>query len=267
MQLTWVFGFCLVCIDSDLKNTMSQVVDLNNGALAHFLAGDYDNAIRLLLDAINTAKCSHQVPTESFVRYQSVSRDHRTLPIVNLSIMPGHCVHSSIVKGLSLARSVHSEPLSSEIASQGAHSMYNRAYILSEHQDSCSLQVKHQQSTCGILLYNIALMNHNIGIHWGVSAALSQALRLYQASLESLDDQRWRESIDIQKVKLAILNNMGNIHAHLFQFEKTQKCLHKLRLALFEPSTSMVEMLDEDITFFFLNSLFQGKELLLAPAA
>ena len=242
---------------------MSQVVDLNNGALAHFLAGDYDNAIRLLLDAINTAKCSHQVPTESFVRYQSVSRDHRTLPIVNLSIMPGHCVHSSIVKGLSLARSVHSEPLSSEIASQGAHSMYNRAYILSEHQDSCSLQVKHQQSTCGILLYNIALMNHNIGIHWGVSAALSQALRLYQASLESLDDQRWRESIDIQKVKLAILNNMGNIHAHLFQFEKTQKCLNKLRMAL----TSMVEMLDEDITFFFLNLLFQGKELLLSPAA
>lgn len=243
---------------------MSQVVELNNGALAHFLAGDYDNAIRLLrcaLDAINTTKCSRQVPTESFVRYQSVSRDHKTLPIVNLPIMPGHCMHSSIVKGLSLAQSVHSEPLSSEIASQGAHSMYNRAYILSEHQDS------YQQSTCGILLYNIALMNHNIGIHWGVSAALSQALRLYQASLESLDDQRWRESIDIQKVKLATLNNMGNIHAHLFQFEKTQKCLKKLRMALLEPSTSMVEMLDEDITFFFLNSLFQGKELLLAPAA
>lgn len=196
-----------------------------------------------------------------------------------------------------------------------AFTMYNRALILTrnDEQDAALLRTR------AILLYNLALVYHNVGIHRGVSAALWQALRLYEMALETLDkhvpaqpadDEQqqqhapastagvaswmWR-LLDVEKLLLALLNNMGNIHAHLFHLENTHACMNSLRMVL-EASTATTNLLlrggnssnsnsssstttsssnpprivatmDEDHMFFLLNSLFQGKELCFAPAA
>ncbi len=163
--------------------------------------------------------------------------------------------------------------------------MYNRALVLSRSDEEDMQLVR----TSAIILYNQALINHNIGMHFGVSTALWEALHLYEKALELLDNYLpkyqqtlpntsicwiWR-ILDVEKLLLALLNNMGNIHAHLFHLENTNACMRSLRIVL-EASTATTRLLarnnisltmDEDYVFFLLNSLFQGKELCLAPAA
>jgi len=164
--------------------------------------------------------------------------------------------------------------------------IYNRGLVLSPADEADKQLVR----TASIVLYNLALINHNIGIRCGVSNALWEALQLYEKSLEILDRHMprhhhssptsaslswiWR-ILDVEKLLLALLNNMGNIHAHLFHLENTNACMKSLRLVL-DAATATSRLLesneaaivmDEDYIFFLLNSLFQGKELCFAPAA
>jgi len=178
----------------------------------------------------------------------------------------------------------------SPTASAGsAFTMYNRALVLS-HADENEKPITR---TGAIILYNLALVYHNIGMHLGISACLWQALRLYEQALEILDRQLPREGegtlsntticwywriMDVEKLLLALLNNMGNIHAYLFHLENTNACMKSLRLVLevstatsllthVHGSTSSPIAKDEDYIFFLLNSLFQEKALGFAPAA
>jgi hypothetical protein len=170
----------------------------------------------------------------------------------------------SILKAKSL-RTTHPEASCSFTSLPGtACSMYNRALVMQENQDDFTLLVRFHNRTTSIILYNLALVHHNIGVHLGISALLSHALQLYGRALDSLE-RGDREDGDSHKLLLAILNNMGNIHAHFFHFENTRQCLNKLQLVL--ASSNSVMNSDEDYIFFFLNALFQGKELCFAPAA
>lgn len=178
-------------------------------------------------------------------------------------------------------------------AAGNAFTMYNRALVLSlsDEEDESLFR------TLAIILYNQALVQHNIGMHLGVSASLWHALKLYEQALETLDkhiprqqqyDQTlpkaatlcwiWR-IMDVEKLLLAILNNMGNIHAYLFHLENTNACMKSLRMILeASTSTSLLAnahatsstsqmVMEEDYVFFLLNSLFQEKALCFAPAA
>lgn len=186
------------------------------------------------------------------------------------------------------------------------YTMYNRALVLSSsaNEDPHTLNW-----TRAVLLYNLALVYHNIGIHQGVSSALGEALMYYESALDSALGCHiprvstpgqyesnpslnclWR-MFHTEKILLAILNNMGNIHAHLCHLENTRACMESMRLVLAgsaaisdmvyngnhdvgmmsltyisEVASNPIAMSD-DYTFFLLNSLFQGKGLLLAAAA
>jgi tetratricopeptide (TPR) repeat protein len=186
------------------------------------------------------------------------------------------------------------------------YTMYNRALVLSSPEDDDPQMLVR---TRAVLLYNMALVHHNIGIHHGVLSSLWEALRLYELALDTLDRHIPRECgpngsmsntalcfmwrmLNVEKLLLAILNNMGNIHAYLLHLENTRACMESLRIVL-EASAAVSSMLQqagndgfadmnmtgrnetpvdvpamsEDYIFFLLNSLFQGKELILAAAA
>ena len=186
------------------------------------------------------------------------------------------------------------------------HTMYNRALVLSSPQDE---DLNMLVRTRAVLLYNLALVHHNIGIHRGVSWALWEALKYYEQAMDTLDSQlprtcgpggsistaalsfMWR-TLNVEKLLLAILNNMGNIHAHLFHLENTRACMVSLRMVL-EASAAVSRIIDhsgnygvdsripigriettsnnlamsEDYIFFLVNSIFQTNALLLAAAA
>ena len=271
------------------------VAELNNLALAHFIRGDYDEAIVLLrlaferftasrkqqpsvldstyatiatTDGQNSSKSTAQQP--STLNFRQVGKRKRaTTTREELPPIMMYCeeVDSTIQPKMYLPSQTRVEPAFSLSSSPGtAYSMYNRALVLSSDEDDHSFLVTNQHQTSAILLYNLALVHHNIGVHLGVSAALPHALQLYEMSLRALRDGC--RLVDVQKLLLAIVNNVGNIYAHLFQFENTQRWQNDLRvlLTLFLSGSSTATR-DEDYVFFFLNALLQGKELCLAPAA
>lgn len=257
---------------SEMTNRIANaIVELNNGALTHFINGDHDKAIVMLRMAFETFESHRRQPylVASTVQHDSQNQPsfnflQREMPQSELPMMMDSDV-GKIMKQKCLVRShIHVEPTCSFASSPStAYSMYNRALVLSTEQDDFSLMVTHQHRTSAIILYNLALVHHNIGIHFGISAALPHAVRLYEMALETID--QGANLVDVQKLLLAILNNMGNIYTHLFQYEDTQRWLNNLRVVLAASSSAMI--IDEDYVFFFLNALFQGKELCFAPAA
>jgi tetratricopeptide (TPR) repeat protein len=245
------------------------VVQLNNSALAHFLNGDHDKAIVLLRMAFQTFEAHRKQPSDLVVKAEQDSQHQSLFNFTQPSEeeLPTlmDCDVGTIVKE-KLTRSMHVEQTCLFASPPStAYSMYNRALVLSDDQDDYSLLVRYQHRTGAIILYNLALVHHNIGIHLGASTALPHALRLYEMAFEAID-QQGASLVDVQILLLALLNNMGNIHTHLFHFENAQRCLENLRMVVLAASSSTMAM-DEDYIFFFINSLYQGKELCFAPAA
>lgn len=337
------------------RRIASSIVELNNGALAHFMDGEYDKAISLLRVAYeifemhrrkaNTTSSStssaddleqnpqSQDQSLSFLKefettlLSRTTRPKRTrgdVPTMmmdydevndNLIVEKSSSVQSSMRKRRKLNVSEKDSSSSAtttsiastsgldtaaatsscSVPSTACYSMYNRALVLSsEQEDDESMFVLHPSRTSAVILYNLALVHHNVGIRLGISSALPHALRLYEMSLmEVMGDKDllnaqglpllqatncfWLDLLQKQKLLLALWNNMGNIYAYLFHFENTQRCLDNLKLVLAlhqthtsilrTSNTTIVPGMDEDYIFFFLNALFQGKELCFAPAA
>mmetsp|Transcript_16774 Transcript_16774/g.27223 ORF Transcript_16774/g.27223 Transcript_16774/m.27223 type:complete len:259 (-) Transcript_16774:487-1263(-) len=250
-----------------------SVVVFNNGALQHFLNGSFDQAIEMLtaackmFDSYNPGRVAPSAPP----------------PMYAPSIMPGlqflrdgipswskaerevdRMVQDKSMNSLLQSRNAVLGSFSSNSLPSTAHSVYNRALILSaEDEDATVLLTNNRYRTRAILFYNLALVYHNVGIHRGVSSALPRALHLYELALESID--QGTNLIEVQKLLMAILNNCGNIYTHFHFLEETQRCFENLRIVLAASTPDMA--IDDDYNFFFLNALFQTKELCFAPAA
>jgi len=253
----------------------TRIVQLNNGALAHFLEGDYNQAVFSLRQAfeIFETQCSTHILGIDMSSPLYTSASGAPLGVVGTSLpqppslvdtikcMMGQNNGHNNDKRISPKQRQNNTVVDS--ADGTTYSLYNRAFVLAEGQDDYTVLVQHRNRTGAILLYNLALVHHNIGIHRGVSMALSHALRLYDMSLETIDHSA--SLLEFQKLILALLNNMGSIHAHFHNWEQTQMCLFNLKTVL--TATSPTLTLDEDYVFFFLNAMFQCKELCFAPAA
>lgn len=236
---------------------------------------DHDNRLISIISSSIPKDDNNTSPTGT----QSPLRDHASESDWNSTDTPENPFHSPLPCCLPSGSSSVSTICSSSVT------MYNRGLVLSPRDETN----KHLVRTSSIVLYNLALINHNVGIRCGISKALWEALQLYEKSLEILDRHMptyqqpfpccrlswmWR-ILDVEKLLLALFNNMGNIHAHLFHLENTNACMKSLRIVLdaitatsrLLESNNTATVMDEDYTFFLLNSLFQGKELCFAPAA
>ena len=303
---------------SQSHQVADYIVDLNNEGLSFFLRGDYDRAIAQLRLAFDTFSANQQQqrtpgfqsttaqeaqtpiltpnpqknengignsrlhqPSLSFLQqHEQAEAPHQPLHYESEQHLPlmMDCDVDKIVREKA-ARCFQIEPTSSYASSpNSACSMYNRALVLSKDQDDYTMMVTFRHRTAAIILYNLALVHHNIGVHCGVSTALEHALRLYEMSLSMVVQKEGSSSspasslppppffADISKLLLALYNNLTNIHTALFHFQPTQQCLQSLRVVLAATCASTI-MDDDDYAFFFLNALFQEKELGFAPAA
>lgn len=317
---------------------MSSIVHLNNAALSYFLQRDYNAAINYLnaayfacLREMNDGSCSSEKNCSSFepikleegTKPEEISMEedvpeHDISGIIPPNKSPCHDplqlpslpdIESILSTAAGQACSASGGTFPAKLCQQsprsspGAYTMYNRALVLSPLSDEDEKMLPRSKA---IILYNLALVHHNIGIHHGISSKLWKALQYYEAALDTVDQQVPKGDVDgkngvsntalcvawrifnVEKLLLAILNNMGNIHAHLFHFENTRACMESLRMILEasmavskildeEPQTDALNsedgsrkeetILSEDYIFFLLNSLFQGEELRLAAAA
>jgi len=76
--------------------------------------------------------------------------------------------------------------------------------------------------TSAILFYNIGLSLHLKGRHTGASQVLKQAIQFYEMSYQLLREHELIDQPHFSALAvMAILNNIGNIHAYFCRFYET----------------------------------------------
>jgi hypothetical protein len=145
------------------------------------------------------------------------------------------------------------------------------------HQDvplilnySCALAVfdyvQDKDLLTGVVLYNMALVNHCRAIELGISSLLSIALNLYKMAASILEISSDVDASN-QLVLLALYNNMAQIHAYQWSSKEVRVCIDKIRMLL---STVSLEIFidQQELEFFFLHTILHVEDQMnLAPAA
>jgi hypothetical protein len=261
----------------------SRVIALNNSAVDSILSGRHKKALALLSTATailkddftdTKAPCScpssNETPlprrqselprfvSESSPEYQSDLSLTTTSPECN-----DECDGYSSAMEINVERdqpSVLSCQVRTSSLSQDVPLILNYSRALAIAED-----VKDKDLLTGVVLYNMALVNHCRAIELGVSSLLSIALNLYKIAATVLE-----RSCDVdasnELVLLALYNNMAQIHAYQWSSSELRVCIDNIRMLLDTVSAeSFIEQ--EDFNFFSVNTLLHVENMCIAPAA
>ena len=110
-------------------------------------------------------------------------------------------------------------------------------------------------------MFNLALVHHWRGVHFGISSLLPKALILYEMSFSLIQNGA---TFDTQHLTLALLNNMGHIHHEMMQYNDARRCFINLKEILTALAASASD--GPDVRGFLLNIMFLEAPR-LAPAA
>ncbi len=252
-----------------MRSTYSSIAKLNNEAVDLFKNGDCEQAMRGLEAAIKQVI--------SVVRYRSIDNclEARTC---TLRAVKNNGLHDAINSPCAYGDPVVSIPFPTGVLhsvaverptktreNKTATALYSFAVNLPEVcQDAPPEQFMTRASVS--MLYNLAFMNHWQATHWGISSCIPNALQLYSMALKLIPPEE--NSFYIDHLAMAIWNNMGHIYAQLlFQLHDAQVCLNRLRYLLAHRTGLRCSLPKQDYEIFLLSAIFQGTNLLLAPAA
>jgi hypothetical protein len=256
----------------------SKVVALNNSAVAYLLSGRPKRALALLSKATTILK-DHFADTEAPCPRSSPSRGHQ-LPRFVYASSPQH---QSNLSSSSSSRTCNGEGdgnssamemdveqdqpsvLSFQVRtsslSQDVPLILNYSRALTVCED-----VEDKDLLTGVVLYNMALVNHCRAIQLGISSLLSIALNLYKIAATVLERNTGDVDASNELVLLALYNNMAQIHACQWSSQDVRVCIDKIRMLLSTVSAeSFID--EEDFHFFSVNTLLHVEDMNLAPAA
>jgi hypothetical protein len=263
----------------------SEVVALNNSAVASLLSGRPKNAVVLLSKATailkdnfaeTKAPCSrsssnHEVPQRpprqiELPRFISKSSPPHESNL-SLSTSSPACndegdEYSSAIK-IKVERdqpSVLSCQVRPSSLSQDVPLILNYSRALTIVDD-----VQDKDLLTGVVLYNLALVNYCRWIELGISSLLSIALNLYKIAATVLERSRDVDASN-ELVLLALYNNMAQIHAYQWSSSEVRVCIDNIRMLL--TTVSAESFIDqEDFHFFSVNTMLHVEDMNLAPAA
>ena len=262
---------------------LQSSIEGNNRAIARLQAGYTKEALEILRNSLEELK----------QQFSSCSDED----VPSLTISPGPCipvptspqpldnVSNASDPSTSVSRVQFEEDVSMEDASPGKQGVpvvqpvpilhdllsrqefpgsetvitpYEKALILSADEQS-------RETVSAVVLYNMALINHNRGIQRGRASLLKKALRLYRMSLEILFKSDFH-SQDVNLLLLALFNNAAQIYAQRYDLAEMGYCLRCMREVLAtEPDGPASE---DKLSTFFMNTMFYpGEEITMAPAA
>jgi len=142
---------------------------------------------------------------------------------------------------------------------------FNRALVFAKEAGE---ENQSQLLATALMIYNLGLAHHSLGVQTGDLKELNKALRYYEMASAVLNEQQYEDIKFMDILFLSLCNNMGHINSHLFNAEETRECLELLPalLASYLPSESLMD--DEDHSFFMMTVLFyHDQKMALAPAA
>jgi hypothetical protein len=263
----------------------SEVVALNNSAVASLLNGRPEKALALLSTAATAiskkhfadkkAPCSRSSLIETplphrqseISRFVSESSTHHQSNLSSSKSSSASCTNDgdeySSAMEINVERdrpSVLSFQLRTRSLSQDASLIlsYSRALAMAD-------DVKDKKLLASVVLYNRALVNHCRAIELGISRLLPIALNLYKRAASVLE--RYSDIDESNElVLLALYNNMAQIHAYQWSSQEVRVCIDNIRMLL---STVLADSFidEEDYLFFHINTMLHVEEMNLAPAA
>jgi len=248
--------------------SFEDVLDANVQGIALMRQHSYKEAIpffkkglKELWSAINT----------SMPRSERLKNIADPSPSIFLSARVDGCDRSNLGQ-----RIVESTPIVDASIMSAQHDvfyLFDRALAITPNidhllEDSEPLQFL----TLAVLLYNTGLSLHLEGLRKGHSYMLQQAGQFYDMSYSLLcEGSLSNEPLLSALPMMAVLNNIGHIHAHFGCFNVTKTCKQNLLFHINElntPAVSGQSLSDEENTFFIENCIcFPQWEHMAAPAA
>jgi len=119
----------------------------------------------------------------------------------------------------------------------------------------------------GVLLYNMGLGYHILGLRTSISGFLSKAYELYSLAHSKLKtDVKCKKSPQsglLSLAYLAIVNNIGHIHSYFRNMHELQICSDELTHRM-NSGGSSISACDSEHKVFFLNVCYSNESAMLA---
>jgi hypothetical protein len=124
---------------------------------------------------------------------------------------------------------------------------YNRAFVISSDAPNVDKEV-YESIITAVVLYNMGLSCHRKAGRSGATRELHSALKLYEMSAKVIQDvpKLSRDSVNV--LVLALINNMGYIHSHFYDYTAIEQCRAFLYSLFMSSNTN--DLTPEDCVFF-----------------
>jgi hypothetical protein len=240
---------------------LSEVIEMNNNAIAVLRLGRYKQAIDLLRTAIAGLKnCVVEHNEEMDFSESSVKKKGDLSPSSSSSASSND---DEMVDQTQGTPAIFSVQLWTEDSFAQKHDnslifVYAKALVLAPVDH-------HRRVLIGVVLYNMALANHARAIEKEKSGLLMVALKFYGMAVAAL--VRGQPDVDASSywLLLALYNNMAQIYMSYSSSERLQQCLAIIDDLL--AADKIEQVLDVDDHAFFLTNAILQLRVVAAPAA
>jgi len=252
----------------------SDIVTLNNNAVSHIIGGNHGKAAKTLVKALMYLKKFDSVKTRKPLlcrnkkrrKKQNFDDDGRKNNSDKANEMT--TIRNNILVSIELPEVSSSEYSKLEIENENEFVFFNHAFVIDHDFEDDAIQQQYiDKLSMIVMLYNVALCHHRVGVKYGntKSNEFKNALMTYNTVNSSITQLRneYGKNYDLLQyillLTLALWNNMGHIHTYFYQQEESNKCLKCIRrvvLATKEYSPKLIFQNDSKIHFFFKNLIF-----------
>jgi hypothetical protein len=229
---------------SGIVNTNTMAVSLMQQNFHDEANQAFRWALTCLKELVGTEEDSeflHSQPSKSEIRRSTGS------PMDTTDTIKSNTSNRKVVYGVSVEHPLCNTNTSFLSASpDNLFDFYNRAFVLSSNIAG-ELPAVYESVATAVLIYNMGLSGHGNAIRSGSSTELRRALKLYKMSLRIIqaDPSLHCENM-LHVLLLALLNNMGCIHSHFYDWKDMGEC----REVLYSLFASSNDLTVEDYVFF-----------------
>jgi tetratricopeptide (TPR) repeat protein len=232
----------------------SSIVSLNTMAITLMQKNNHDEAIESLRRALT---CLQDLP-----------KNNGSKPLTPHANETLQCHHSykKVFKSISIQRQVGNTTVNFWSTSpHNCFEFYNHAFDISSNITT-EMRGISESIMPTVLLYNMGLAYHGKAVRSGSSSEFHQALKFYQMSLHVLQDNPALHYQDMLHILcLALLNNMGYIHSHFYEWSEMKQCHIILESRLVSTFKHSKDLAEENVFFSYI--ILSYNTTLMSPAA
>jgi tetratricopeptide (TPR) repeat protein len=251
------------------------IIDLNNKGVRYLEAGDHERARIAFKEALERTtyllNLKHEAEElvemgadqeEAFASFPMCESRSNSLDEIEEPLYDGDDYSAST--NSSRRDAIERVPISTSMTSDKQESgpfIYSHALLMST--ECCANPVEqefcHRESA--VIMFNLALVHHWRGMHFGLTSLLPKALKLYEMSFSLIQNEA---AFETEHIVLGLLNNMGQLNHELASYQEAARCFKELKEMLTAGASQVVD--GPDVQGFLMNIMFLEAPNLAAAA-